>query len=59
MQVALAWLLPTRARHPAIPGTSSLHHLHENLAAAMLELPTDTVAVLNHIASNSGRVAGR
>jgi aryl-alcohol dehydrogenase-like predicted oxidoreductase len=45
-QVALAWLL---ARSPVmlpIPGTSSLEHLEENVAAAALELSADEVAQL-------------
>ena len=46
-QVALAWLL---ARSPVmlpIPGTSSLEHLEENVAAAELELTADEVARLD------------
>jgi pyridoxine 4-dehydrogenase len=45
-QVALAWLL---ARSPAmlpIPGTSSVEHLEENVAAAALRLSADEVAQL-------------
>lgn len=45
-QVALAWLLTTPAMLP-IPGTSSVEHLEENLAAAALELSEDEVAELN------------
>jgi pyridoxine 4-dehydrogenase len=37
-QVALAWLLHLSPNVALIPGTSSLQHLHENLAAAELEL---------------------
>src|SRR5207244_12717892 len=33
MQVALAWLLQRSSNILLIPGTSSLEHLHENLAA--------------------------
>ncbi len=46
-QVALAWLL---ARSPVIlpiPGTGSLEHLEENVAAAELELTRDEVARLD------------
>jgi aryl-alcohol dehydrogenase-like predicted oxidoreductase len=46
-QVALAWLL---ARSPVllpIPGTSSIEHLEENIAAAELELTVDEVARLD------------
>jgi pyridoxine 4-dehydrogenase len=50
MQVALAWLLQRAPNILLIPGTSSVAHLRENLAAASLDLPPDKVAVLNHIA---------
>jgi pyridoxine 4-dehydrogenase len=49
MQVALAWLLQRSPNILLIPGTSSVAHLRENLAAANLELPADKVAVLNRI----------
>src|SRR5215467_4820760 len=41
MQVALAWLLRRSPNILLIPGTSSLAHLRENLAAADLSLPDD------------------
>jgi pyridoxine 4-dehydrogenase len=50
-QVALAWLL---ARSPVIvpiPGTSSIEHLEENLAAASLRLSEDEVAELESAAA--------
>ena len=50
MQVALAWLLQRAPNILLIPGTSSVGHLRENLAAAELELPSETVAVLDRIA---------
>ena len=43
MQAALAWLLKRAPNMLLIPGTSSLDHLRENLAAADLELPGDEV----------------
>ena len=49
MQVALAWLLQRAPNILLIPGTSSLAHLHENLAAAKIELPDDMLAELNGI----------
>jgi len=49
MQVALAWLLQRSPNILLIPGTSSVAHLHENLAAASLTLPQDAVAELNVI----------
>jgi aryl-alcohol dehydrogenase-like predicted oxidoreductase len=53
MQVALAWLLQRSPNILVIPGTSSLAHLRENLAAATLELPADAVAKLDAIAEAS------
>ncbi len=47
MQVALAWLHQRSPNILLIPGTSSLAHLRENLAAAELELSEDTVARLD------------
>jgi aryl-alcohol dehydrogenase-like predicted oxidoreductase len=52
MQVALAWLLQRAPNILLIPGTSSVEHLRENLATADLELPNDTVAVLDQIATD-------
>jgi len=48
-QVALAWLLQRSATTVLIPGTSSVAHLHENVAAADLKLPADAVAELDTI----------
>lgn len=53
MQVALAWLLHRSPNVLLIPGTSSVQHLRENLAASELTLPTDTLARLNAIAAES------
>ncbi|WP_404339474.1 aldo/keto reductase family oxidoreductase [Sphingomonas sp. MMS12-HWE2-04] len=50
MQVALAWLLQRSPNILLIPGTSSLGHLRENLAARDLALPQDVVAKLDAIA---------
>jgi len=49
MQVALAWLLRRAPNILLIPGTSSLGHLRENLAAAELSLPDDALAALDRI----------
>jgi pyridoxine 4-dehydrogenase len=49
MQVALAWLLRRAPNMLLIPGTSSLTHLRENLAAAELDLPHDALRELNGI----------
>lgn len=51
MQVALAWLLRRSPNILAIPGTSSVAHLAENLAAAELVIPAEALAVLDSIAA--------
>ncbi len=51
MQVGLAWLLKRAKNILPIPGTSSVAHLEQNLAAAALELPQSTyeeLAALSH-----------
>jgi aryl-alcohol dehydrogenase-like predicted oxidoreductase len=48
-QVALAWLLRRSPTMVLIPGTSSLAHLRENIAAADLVLPPDALAELDTI----------
>ena len=53
MQVALAWLIRRAPNILLIPGTSSLEHLRENLAAASLELPSDMAAELDAIGKAS------
>ncbi|GJE44127.1 Pyridoxine 4-dehydrogenase [Methylobacterium soli] len=50
MQVALAWLLRRSPNILLIPGTSSVGHLRENVAAAQLSLPDDAMARLDRIA---------
>jgi pyridoxine 4-dehydrogenase len=49
MQVALAWLLHRSPNILLIPGTSSVAHLRENLAAASLVLPEKEIVALNGI----------
>ncbi|MED5526578.1 MAG: aldo/keto reductase family oxidoreductase [Pseudomonadota bacterium] len=49
MQVALAWLLKRSPNMLAIPGTSSVGHLAENLAAAHLVLPAEAMTRLHEI----------
>jgi pyridoxine 4-dehydrogenase len=51
MQVALAWLLRRSPNILLIPGTSSVAHLRENLAAATLALPVDAIKELEQVAS--------
>jgi pyridoxine 4-dehydrogenase len=48
---ALAWLLQRSPNVLIIAGTSSTAHLRENLKAATLQLPPETVARLDEIAS--------
>jgi aryl-alcohol dehydrogenase-like predicted oxidoreductase len=51
MTVALAWLLHRSPNILLIPGTSSVAHLRENVAAADLALPADALAELDAIAT--------
>src|SRR4029077_651078 len=53
MQVALAWLLQRSPNILLIPGTSSVQHLRENLAAADLTLPAEALTRLDSIAAES------
>ncbi len=48
-QVALAWLLQRSPAIGVIPGTSSVAHLRDNVAAADLDLPADAIAELDTI----------
>ncbi|MET7960479.1 oxidoreductase [Micromonospora zamorensis] len=48
-QVALAWLLQRSPTTVLIPGTSTLAHLRENIAAADLKLPADAIEELDTI----------
>ena len=50
MQVALAWLLRRSPNILLIPGTSSVAHLRENVAAATLDLPAEAMTRLDGIA---------
>lgn len=58
MQVALAWLLRRASNILLIPGTSSLAHLRENLAAAELQLPDDAMGELDRISANTAPANG-
>jgi pyridoxine 4-dehydrogenase len=51
MQVALAWLLQRSPNILLIPGTSSVEHLRDNLAAASLVLDREHVRTLEAIGS--------
>jgi pyridoxine 4-dehydrogenase len=53
MQVALAWLLRRSPNILLIPGTASVAHLHENLAAADIDLSPEIMATLNGIAATA------
>jgi len=55
MQVALAWLLQRSRNILLIPGTSSLGHLRENLSAATLQIPPETIANLDAIGKGPGQ----
>lgn len=49
MQVALAWLLQRSPNILLIPGTASVGHLRENLAAAEMELSGEVIAELEGV----------
>jgi pyridoxine 4-dehydrogenase len=54
MSIALAWLLQRSPNILLIPGTSSLAHLHENVAGAGLKLGTQDLAQLDQIGALPG-----
>ena len=56
MQVALAWLLQRAPNILLIPGTSSLGHLQENLAAASLTLSAEAIGRLDAIGAPAARI---
>ena len=56
MQVALAWLLHRSPNILLIPGTSSVGHLRENLAAGQLALSPQILAELDEIAASTEAV---
>jgi len=58
MAVALAWLLQRSPNILLIPGTSSVAHLHENVAAAELVLDPHDLHELDQIASRVDQPVG-
>jgi aryl-alcohol dehydrogenase-like predicted oxidoreductase len=52
LQVALAWLLQHAPNILLIPGTSSVAHLRDNVAAAAIELPADAVKELDELSAS-------
>lgn len=59
MTVALAWLLQRSPNVLMIAGTSSVAHLHENIAGAALALSEDDLAELNSIGGRSSATGER
>jgi aryl-alcohol dehydrogenase-like predicted oxidoreductase len=55
MQIALAWLLHRAPNILLIPGTSSVAHLRENLAAAAITLSGEVLAELEAIGGRGAR----
>jgi aryl-alcohol dehydrogenase-like predicted oxidoreductase len=51
-QIALAWLLAQKPWIVPIPGTTKLHRLEENLAAASVELTSDDLRDIDRASSN-------
>ena len=56
MQVALAWLLHRAPNILLIPGTASVDHLHENLAAGELTLSPQALAELDALGRNGNAI---
>jgi pyridoxine 4-dehydrogenase len=58
-QIALAWQLQGSPVTLPIPGTTSLEHLHENLASQSIALAPDELAAIDNItaAAGAGEVA--
>jgi pyridoxine 4-dehydrogenase len=59
MQVALAWLLRRAPNILLIPGTSSVEHLRENLAAVQLTLSPQILAELDSIGEPAAAITSR
>jgi aryl-alcohol dehydrogenase-like predicted oxidoreductase len=53
-QIALAWLLARHDRMLLIPGTSSIAHLEENMAAIELQLDDSDLAALDRVDQRDG-----
>jgi aryl-alcohol dehydrogenase-like predicted oxidoreductase len=53
-QIGLAWLLHRSGVMLPIPGTASVEHLEENVAAALIELSPDDVRELAELAPEDG-----
>jgi aryl-alcohol dehydrogenase-like predicted oxidoreductase len=58
-QIALAWLLAQKPWIVPIPGTTKLHRLQENLAAADVELTPDELAEIERAAAEVTLVGDR
>lgn len=50
-QIALAWILAQKPWFVPIPGTTKLHRLHENLAAAAVEFTSEELQEINTASS--------
>ncbi|WP_321947430.1 aldo/keto reductase family oxidoreductase [Paraburkholderia sp. J10-1] len=57
MALALAWLLRRSPNILLIPGTSTLSHLRENVAAAQIDLDDEVLTELDAIGSSDGAAA--
>ncbi|GAB2672672.1 aldo/keto reductase [Saccharopolyspora gloriosae] len=58
-QIGLAWLLHRAPNVLLIPGTATLRHLEENIAAGAITLDEATLASLNAITTKHGDIIGR
>lgn len=57
MQIGLAWLLQRSPNILLIPGTSSITHLRENIAATSLTLPSEDLHMLDTIGTHERQAA--
>jgi aryl-alcohol dehydrogenase-like predicted oxidoreductase len=53
-QIALAWLLERGPNVVVIPGTTSITHLEENIAAGRIKFPAADIAALDALATQTG-----
>lgn len=57
-QIALAWVL-AQGNVAAIPGMRQIHHLHDNIGAATIELNAEELALLNKISQEAEPIGER
>ncbi|MEY4383954.1 MAG: hypothetical protein RI995_1496 [Bacteroidota bacterium] len=58
-QLALAWVVARHTQYVPIPGTTKIHRLEENVAAAAIELSVEQVQELNEISEKIAILGAR